>query len=548
MLTRPAQEYWHSERVRQQADLKGQFERPDFIAIYIPSDIRWSYELEALSRILPGSQQNLANRIQRTLVACTSVTEAINTFQDLLGERHKAKDALALGIAEYFDLKDIVPSLGHIRLRLSQYASTLRYLLTKKDFDGLSRVVDSCPPSFSAHALDPLIECCTLYGEMSDTPGWPARWALCFDELEIAPKWLQQDLLSSFRSTDQRFLLKCTWVPVLPSELQEAADVSAIRIWHSHVADAKMFCREFSTRLIRGKLGIANITPQQVFGRSLFAEEERAGENEEVYEQGSEIWTTMVELAKRDKSFASYLSRSGLDPRNPVSDNTKQRDESLRKIKPIVLLRETFSGAERARTRKRPALYAGEDAIYAMSDGNPRWLAGLLNDLLDLKSVLPDFARTRAIPATAQAPVLRAASERMRSYIRDYPHEPSVTTPIRTSLYFLIEHLAAFFQSELLGDTFQGDPAGSVVVDAETAPELINEVKLGLLNGALIYVGTSHLEVPTDIFNARLRLSFMLSPCYKLLFRNYRPISLSAALRKSDPRQLEIFEEKDPTS
>ena len=38
------------------------------------------------------------------------------------------------------------------------------------------------------------------------------------------------------------------------------------------------------------------------------------------------------------------------------------------------------------RSRKRVTLYAGKEAVFAMSEGNPRKLLGLLNDISDLNT------------------------------------------------------------------------------------------------------------------------------------------------------------------
>src|SRR5207253_8609713 len=110
-----------------------------------------------------------------------------------------------------------------------------------------------------------------------------------------------------------------------------------------------------------------------VFGPSLFAREERIGEDNDVYGRRSEIWESMVRLARRDPSFTRYLTNEGLNPNDPVSDDVRKRDECLRKIKPIVLLREAhYKGVDREhRSRKSSVLYAGEETIYAMSEGNP---------------------------------------------------------------------------------------------------------------------------------------------------------------------------------
>ena len=40
------------------------------------------------------------------------------------------------------------------------------------------------------------------------------RWALCFDELEVAPKWLFEELIQKcLRSRNQKILLKMTSTP-----------------------------------------------------------------------------------------------------------------------------------------------------------------------------------------------------------------------------------------------------------------------------------------------------------------------------------------------
>src|SRR5437879_6869547 len=67
MLTRRAQRVWQTERVPREpqwADYRG----PDFEAIYIPSDVRWSAELDSVARELAESPVN-AERVQRVSVA-----------------------------------------------------------------------------------------------------------------------------------------------------------------------------------------------------------------------------------------------------------------------------------------------------------------------------------------------------------------------------------------------------------------------------------------------------------------------------------------------
>ncbi len=62
MLTRRAQRVWRERLPRepQWADYRG----PDFEAVYVPSDVRWSFELSSISQELAASPTD-AERMQR---------------------------------------------------------------------------------------------------------------------------------------------------------------------------------------------------------------------------------------------------------------------------------------------------------------------------------------------------------------------------------------------------------------------------------------------------------------------------------------------------
>jgi hypothetical protein len=267
------------------------------------------------------------------------------------------------------------------------------------------------------------------------------------------------------------------------------------------------------------------ITPTQVFGYSAFAERED-DEGGEVYARGSHIWKTMVSLAQRDETFREFLKAQDISPDDPVSANVHQRDVCLRKIKPIVLIRDAYTGSHR-RSRKNPILFFGEETIYAMCEGNPRLLAGLLNEILDIAVVSGAPNQTRRIPPSLQSRALHAASKRMRTVIRTYPLSSAIRRA--ESLASLIDRLGHFLHSELVQQEFQGDPSSSFTVDEDVRPEVIEEISLGLLIGAFVSVDSS--EVPSSVLGSRIRLSYMLSPYYGLLFRNYRGNRLSTALR-----------------
>lgn len=552
MLTNEAQCAW-AELV--QAEKRAPLRPPAFVAVYVPSDIRWAYELDTARA--PQCTESCSRVSQHLLTNCTIATACLRTFAYLLGSGSAATQRLAITLIDQLGIRELVPTFSHLGLWFHSAASGVRTSIAAQDTLRLQAHLDKMPSDLVAHPFDFAVWMCSVFDEFAPAGARPEQWALCFDELEIAPRWLQHDLLQTLRSSAQRFLLKLTWVPTLPvfpeSGPQPQADYDIIRLWFSHIQDARLFCDEFSQRLIRKRTGDSEATATALFGRSVFASEERAGECASTYEPDGDAFKAMVELAKRDPAFARYLERKGFDPSHPVSDSVKERDECQRKVKPIVFLRETFLGSERARSRKRIALYSGIDAIFAMSDGNPRWLSGLLNNLLDQLEVNPTHevgdGGTGALQPVCrpplQAQVLRSASARFVEYGKAFPISPVVegnTPPRRIHLADLVEHLGAFFQEELLGRSFSDDPVGSFVLDEGAPADVRAEVERGLLLGVFVPIATTQFDVPVMPEGGRYRLSFMLSPHFRLAFRNFRAKNLSTILRGvPDPNQLDLF-------
>lgn len=538
MLTRPAQSVWASERVAREPELR-RYPTPDFEAVYIPSDARWSYEVSSLALELPADPV-LAERAQRAIVSLSGLLEATKTFQVIMDEEETHPEPLLKALISAFSFGRTVPRFADVRLRLLSFSDAIRSSIVSRDVNQLGRTIDSLPHAFTGQALDTLERACLVFEECAGARS-QKRWALCFDELEIAPQWLQKELLRSLRSFDQHFLLKLTWSPVLPDDLEgpeRHQDFATIRMWHAHAANARPFCKEFATRFIRDKLKVENLTPHEVFGRSPFGSEEDKDPGIEAYAPGTEIWDTMVDVAKIDHSFGGYLEEHGVDPKNPVAESTSQKDEVLRKAKPIVLLRQAYLKGEIQdsrrlvrRSRKYPTLYYGEDTIYSMSEGNPRLLAGLLDDLFDAEPRQLFVSRSPRLRPETQARVLFAASQRVLTTIKAYPVPASKG---KLTLADLIDQLGNFLSFELVGKTFNADPVGSFTVDDEIGPELRAEIATGLLIGAFVHIGSTISDVPVSVLGSRLRLSHMLAPSYRLLFRNFRPLRLSKILKLRD--------------
>jgi hypothetical protein len=540
MLTRRAQRVWRQERLPREpqwADYPG----PDFEAIYIPSDVRWSSELGSVSEELDDAPVD-AERAQRASVSISAVIETTRVFEALLQEAQVDPTEVLKALIRHLQLGPTIPSFREIRLRLVSWIDQIHSDIIKRDASSIRRHLDALSPALTAHSLSAVRRACTVFEEYAEALS-PTRWGLCFDELEIAPQWLQTELFAALRSFEQKFLLKLTWSPVLPTDLmprqERQHDYAAIRMWHGHAADAKPFCKEFSTRFLRDRLSSSGSTPSDVFGPSPFAQDD--SDLDDVYGRGAPIWRVMIHLAGRDPTFREYLRSHGISPDDPVADLVSLRDESLRKVKPIVLLRDTYlkdvSTKVVRRSRKNPPLYYGEDSIYAMSEGNPRLLAGLLSELLDVErtAMVNTFPLVRP---EVQSRVLHSASQRMLTGIRTYPLERGAN---HRSLSSVVEKLGRFLHSELVTRDFNADPVGSFFVDEDVSQNVVVVLSLGLLIGAFVHVRSGDGDIPPSITGSRLRLSYMLAPTYRLLFRNYRDMRLSTALRISTATQQLMF-------
>ena len=393
------------------------------------------------------------------------------------------------------------------------------------DIVKLKRAFDSIPPAFYGHTLDAPIGAIGIISEHLPSELRPSNWALCYDELEIAPPWLRIELLEALRSANQNVFLKLTWSPLLPSGLrtspESAADFKAIRLWHSHVTDPRSFCEELTRDFLRERFPGMEMTPDGFFRRSVLAAEGNE-EPVESYQQGSTEYEVFKELASWDQSFRLLLSDRKIDADSPIPKSLAEKDQFFRKVKPVALLRLEFMAEKGGRSRKRPAIYAGKEAVYAMSEGNPRWLRGLLNDFADF-GVLGGSrsGETLHVRYGDQARVLNTAGQRFLALIKASPFKLPEQRTRRSgeqdvTLFEFVGVVGAYFNSQIYSRDFPLDPVGSFAVASDADELMISIIEQLLELGGLVYIGSSPQDVPIAIRGSRFRLSFILAP-----FTNY---------------------------
>lgn len=544
MLTRQAQTKWLSSGRGARFDV--QFQPPGFEAVYIPSDVRWSYEVRSIPDSIT-SNSDLVKRAQRVMVAANAIYHFVGTLRELVSTDRGLERSVCEQLIRRLALKETLPTVRDVRCSLEDLTGTVRGTVSAGNVLSLETVLARVPAFLYGHVLDSIASVLHIVSEYLDEKTKPNQWALCFDELEIAPEWLRGELVESLRSGPQDVLLKLTWHPILPSGIPTspgaANDFRPIRLWHSHIEDPKQFCEDLTTDFLRRKFGKEAPSPSDVFSRSVLASEAE-DEPPKAYERDSTEYIAFRDLAAWDRAFASVLADRKIDPQDPVPKNQAEKDRFFRKVKPIVLLRHVFSDETKNRSRKAPALYVGREAIYAMSEGNPRWLLSLLTDLIDLGEPRQSGQAAVSVSYQSQGRLLASASIRLRSLIKASPFRPPANTLSAADYTLLgfVEELGNYFRESIYNkDDFREDPLGSF-----ECPESIDDVYLAMItqlleNGALVYVGSTHQDVPTAIGGSRFRLSFMLAPIFKLPFRNFKAVSLSEILgHPHDTKQLQL--------
>ena len=548
MLTRRALDTW--EQSGRATRFKTTFTRPRYEAIYISSDVRWSYELTSLPETARLSA-SLSMQAQRIMVSVNALLSLLEATQGITATFPESETAIANSLIKQWRFVGTLRSIADIKATLTTLVGEIRGHLNVGDIAKLKCVFDSMSPLFYAHTLDAPTGAISIISEHLPSELRPLSWALCYDELEIAPQWLRIELLEALRSTTQNIFLKLTWSPLLPSGLrtspESAADFKPIRLWHSHVTDPRLFCEELTRDFLRERFPQADVTPEGFFSRSVFAAE-GSEEPEKSYQQGSTEYEVFKELASWDKSFRLLLTDRQIDPENPIPKSVSERDQFFRKVKPVALLRLEFMTEKGARSRKRPAIYSGKEAVYAMSEGNPRWLIGLLNDFADL-GVLggSQSSVTFHVRYADQARLLNTSSQRFLSLIKASPfrlQEPQIglSGTQDVTLFEFIQAIGAYFNSEIYCRNFPLDPIGSFAVPNDVDETTVSMIEQLLELGGLVYIGSSPQDVPRAIRGARFRLSFILAPIHKLPLRTYREVPLNDVLMGlHDEQQLKLF-------
>lgn len=563
MLQQPALEAWEhplASRYRKSINYTG---------VFVPFDQSWNAQMRSLGsgHLDQEHRQRLSiaaftTHILKALVTamhnrCYGSPHAVSHHRRVsLDQSNEARLVSILADAWY--LSPIVPSLQSLKhalaLRLSRiWEFTLQE--SGRDDEGRdARFTDM--PMLHIHFLQASSHAVEIFNDFVHDDG---KWAMLFDELELAPDWVCRELTMSLRSFDERFLFKLSLSPytaeVLFLDSVSAAmpghDYDMIPLWHAHKETGFQFCEDLLAAMLARK-GQPPTRAESIFGDSLF--DSPSGNKSSIrsaYRPTSPRHKTFCNLAMKDRSFRAYLKRKEIDLHRLHEYTEDERAKDIRKIMPLVIIRDAFRTADISsggsvkqtlRSRKNPRLYTGAKTLFTIVEGNPRWFLGIIAPLINHYTL-----DRRKVPARLQSEAVAQAAHRFRALLRTIPCPPIDRGVRPRGLLSLLNIIGKYLFDAVVAKEFDPDALGSFSIDSHPTSDLLASLKQAMNSGAIVYVpdeqGLSQVLRPDNLRGKRFRLSYLLAADYCLPVRLGRPIALSAMLQ-TVPGPLPLFEKE----
>lgn len=372
------------------------------------------------------------------------------------------------------------------------------------------------------------------------------RWAVLLDEFEVVPAHIQQQVLHNLRAANNRLIFKVALAPCgaqtgtllkAASSPNEVDDVKRIELWYRDKNEVISFCRSLFESRMHAK-GIH--TPAQMLGNTEIIEDaEELPEPSGLFNDrpttswGQNWWATFHQLAAHDAGFREFLSNKKIDIKDLRSSPSLPNGNTLRKIAPIVAFRAAYRDMRGKKIGRKPfrTPYVGWEAIASISEGNPRWLIGMLEGLE--REMGPDS--DLPLSAYAQWSQVIRTSNAFMAKIKTVAIEDNMGITTTISVAGLLDRIGAALHNDLVTGNFVEDPYGTFIVDEKIDSNVESCLRIALNFGGLVcFDPPDHVAGYDSLVGKQFRLAYILAPKYRLPLRKGRSRSLSALLSGSE--------------
>lgn len=487
----------HPAAVREYQKVHSEFHL-EFYGVYIPADRQWSLILEQLDK--ETEHIEFYEKVSKSLVNVNILLAFIDTLKVLFDDEsfgaEKKTKYLSL-LVNYWKLgKNIPPIIDIIRLNLKGMIIDMKNAISESDFSFVFPYV--CKSNFE----DTIALAVELFNSLFEDSC--KKWALCFDEMEIAPEWLQRKIVNGcLRSIDQTLLFKITATPDWKvcnnnhKSPTQGNDFEFIKCWnydYSSTMEWRIFCDSIIESQVLSKYGVT----QDEF-ISLLSDPKK-----------HELNFFFHELPKVDKGFSEVFQKENYDENNGVIQikNWIQRKKKYKY--PVLLCRYSWFTQDRQYGIPFENVYLGDWLLYKMSDGNPRIFCNILGDIvLSLRStkgnLMPKLPALRDIVTDYSKHFYEGSSFLLDEYKTEYGD---------FTFEELINIIGWYFNHELLSDRYNPSPITMFTLGKSSS--LQSFVKKALQQGVVVKVEDQQVET-SGSSDGIYRLSYMLYPYFHII-------------------------------
>lgn len=467
-----------------------------FYGIYIPSDRQWSLILEQLSK---KRDNDFLLKISKALVNLNVLMAFLETLKTIKSQKQISDNAMydfCGKLIECWKINDTIPPIIDLLIvTLRNYASEIQFALQNDNSDYNFPYVTVIPFITSLAVAVQLVKFQFKDYELKE------KWALCFDEMEIAPQWLQYEIINqNLRSIDQSFIFKLTSTPdweIKKSSYKDASefnDIDIIKCWNydSFSRDKwKVFCDEMVRIHILDKFGISREELSTII--------DTEKKNKAFY---------LKHLPKVDGSFKNFYMRDiDYDKNDNHTIATQTRNIYYNKI--VLTARYDYYCKEKGVVVDESNLYLGSWILYNMADGNPRSLYNIINAISSNTDA--DGKLRMNLPALRNL-VMEQSELAMIRRFAFYPMPLIQYDGNVLSYDDILNSIGHFFKHELLAETYNPKPRTMFTVENKSIFESF--IHIALESGAIVSVDDKNAYDGRHK-NGVYRLTYMLYPYFE---------------------------------
>ena len=212
-----------------------------------------------------------------------------------------------------------------------------------------------------------------------------------------------------------------------------------------------------------------------------------------------------------------------------------KRAQYIRKIRNIVTYRQAYRRETgKTRSRKVPSLNTGAPTIFDVTEGNPRLFLGVLAPLIREYS-----HNLNTIKIAKQNEAVAKASNRYRALLGTIPVEVDSHLKDICGMNDLLDKIGNYFFERIVKDEFNPEPPTTFIVDVDVPPSIVKILELAVNAGAIIHIPDDNgYSILNSLINKRFRLSYLLSPIYKIPMVSYKGRILSKIILKQENQNL----------